>query len=211
MNDPAAKPVIDKVFATQAAENERAFASLGEIADEFQKAVQTLAQSVEAGGKILFCGNGGSASSASHMVNDCVGHMYVDRDPIPAISLADNASVLTALSNDYGYESIFERQVRVMGNSGDVLVAISTSGTSENVVRAVKEAKNRGLSVIGLTARGGATVRDLSDHWLPAATDDPVCAEQVHLFLLHTLTEALEAVRFPEDPGWGNTKGVRVR
>jgi D-sedoheptulose 7-phosphate isomerase len=145
------------------------------------------------------------------MVNDCVGHMYADRAPIPAISVADNPSVLTAVANDYGYARIFERQVTALAQPDDALIAISTSGNSDNVLRAVEIARDRGVLVVGLTSRDGGKLRDVSDHWLPAETDDLVCAEQVHLYLLHTLTEALEAVLHPDEPGWGNTVGVRQR
>lgn len=203
--------IIERTFTTQREENERAFAALAGLTDRFTETVSHLEQLLRAGGKLLFCGNGGSASSASHMVNDCVGHMYVDRDPIRAVSISDNSAVLTALSNDYGYDVVFERQVRALAQSGDALIAISTSGNSENVLRAARTAQQMGVTVVALTGRGSGALGELADHWLPADSDDLVCAEHVHLFLLHTLTEALEAVLHPNEPAWGKTRGVRSR
>ena len=190
-------------FIDRATLNTRAFRSLELIAEEFEATVAHLADLVRGGGRLLFCGNGGSASTASHIVNDCVGHMRRDRDPIDSLSLADNVSVLTALAKDYGYVEIFERQVVATGRPGDALIAISTSGNSENVVKAVEAARRRSVSVIALTDQKGGKLRELADHWLPADTDDPVCAEHIHLFLLHTLTESLEIVLFPDSPAWG--------
>lgn len=212
MNDSTHdRATITQVFTTQQEENARAFAALPSLAPAFVEAVADLETRIKRGGKLIFCGNGGSASSASHMVNDCVGHMYSDREPIPAISISDNASVLTALANDYGFSHIFERQVAAVVGPEDALIAISTSGNSENIIMAVETARERGALIVGLTSRNGGKLRGMSDHWLPADTDDLVCAEHVHLYLLHTLTEALEAVLHPSTPGWGKTVGVKQR
>lgn len=197
------KAVVRDLFADRVRRNTQAFDSLNLVSEEFEATVMHLAELIRDGGRLLFCGNGGSASTASHIVNDCVGHMRRDRDPIDSLSLADNVSVLTALANDYGYVEIFQRQVAATGRAGDTLVAISTSGNSENVIRAVEVARQRSVTVVALTDRSGGRLRDLADHWLPAETDDPVCAEHIHLFMLHTLTESLEAVLFPDSPAWG--------
>jgi len=204
-HDPHARTA--RVFTTRQQENEAAFAALAALEPRFVAAVDQLSRLLAAGGMLMFCGNGGSGSSASHMVNDCVGHMYIDRPPIRAVSLVDNTSVLTAVSNDYGYEHIFERQLLAVGRPGDALIAISTSGNSENVVRAATAARERGIAVVALTDRRGGKLRELADHWLFADTENPVCAEHVHLFLLHTLTEALESVLHGDHPSWGQTGG----
>lgn len=195
---------VRALYLDRVSRNAAAFEALAGIQGEFEHAVLALAGLIRSGGKLLFCGNGGSASTASHIVNDCVGHMRRDRNPIDSLSLADNVSVLTALANDYSYAEIFERQVAASGRAGDALIAISTSGNSENVVRAAELARQRSVTVIALTDRNGGRLRELSDHWLWADTDDPVCAEHVHLFMLHTLTESLETVLFPDSRAWGD-------
>lgn len=158
------------------------------------------------GGKLLLCGNGGNASTASHIVNDFLGHMYFNRPSMGAICLADNVSTVTALANDYGYDQIFSHQVEGLGKPGDILIGFSTSGNSPNVILAAEVAKARGMSVIGLTNGSGGKLAKMADVWLRANSSEAVCSEHVHLLMIHTLGECVEKLLYRDYPTWASTK-----
>src|SRR5437879_280250 len=113
------------------------------------------------GGKIIFFGNGGSAADAQHLAAELTGHFFRERAPLAAVALSTDTSALTAIGNDYGFEHVFERQIRALGRRGDLCIAISTSGNSPNVLRAVKAAREIGIAVIGLTGRGGGSLAQI--------------------------------------------------
>jgi len=143
--------------ALQAAIDDRAFCrTIGAIAE-------LAAEALRAGGKLLLAGNGGSAADAQHIAGELVGRLNYDRAPVAAIALTTDSSVLTAVANDYGYENVFERQIRGLGRPGDVLIAISTSGRSPNILRAIATARQQGLTVVGLTGRSGGEMAPLCD------------------------------------------------
>lgn len=149
-----------------------------------------LAQCLQQGNKILACGNGGSAADAQHFAAELTGRFERERPGLAAISLTTDTSALTAIGNDYGFERIFERQVEALGREGDVLLALSTSGNSENILRAQRRAQALGLRVLALTGRdGGAMARELTgdDLELRAASDRTAHIQQVHIVLLHCL------------------------
>jgi len=153
-----------------------------------------------AGNKIMLCGNGGSASTASHITNDFIGHMNNwTRRGYPAISLTADISVLTALTNDYGYDEVFRKQVAALGKQGDILWALSTSGNSKNVILAAMQAKEMGIKTAVFTCRSGGQLKDLADIWIPANTDAPMLAEALHLFYFHSIAESIEAMISPPD------------
>lgn len=163
----------------------------------FDAAVALIATRVTSGGKILICGNGGSAADAQHLAAECVIRYQEDREPIPAIALTADTAILTAGYND-GYTP-FQRQVQALGGSGDVLIALSTSGTSQNVVQAIYAAQNIGMSVIGLTGsrgfrdnRNNDAVPLQLDIELRVPSDTTSVIQEMHIILYHALVEALE-------------------
>lgn len=144
------------------------------------------------GNKILVCGNGGSASDAQHMVGELVGRYLMERRGISAIALNANTTVMTAIANDYDYDSIFAKQVRAMGQEGDILFGISTSGNSKNVVNAFEMAKQMGIKTIGLTGRNGGKMRSSSDYLLNVTSDNTPRIQEMHILLIHTICGLIE-------------------
>ncbi len=162
---------------------------------------RTIERSFRAGGKLLICGNGGSAGDAQHIAGEFISRLMYDRAPLPAIALTTDTSVMTAIGNDYGYDQVFERQVRGLGRAGDVLIAISTSGTSPNVLRALVAARALGLNCLGFT--GSRTATPASMH----ATCDAVLAvpstatpiiQQLHISAAHVICALVERAMFPQ-------------
>jgi len=148
---------------------------------------------LSAGGKILIMGNGGSAADAQHMAAEMVGRMLVDRRPLPAIALTTDSSALTALANDFRYEEVFSRQIAALARPGDMVVAISTSGKSANVILAVKAAKKIGCKVIGLTGGQGGELGGLSDFRLNvSAGQNSSRIQETHLFIYHSLVDLVD-------------------
>lgn len=165
------------------------------LSQPIANAVQALLACVTSGGKVLACGNGGSAADAQHFAAEFVGRFERERPELAAIALTTDSSILTAVGNDYGFDVIFSRQVRALGQAGDVLIAITTSGNSENVLKAVEAAHERDMVVIGLSGRGGGKLnRALRD------TDVHICVphertarvQEVHLLTLHCLCDAVD-------------------
>jgi D-sedoheptulose 7-phosphate isomerase len=165
---------------------------------EFMGAVLAIASSCEKslrdGGKLLLAGNGGSAADAQHIAGEFLSRLRFDRNPLPAVALTTDSSVLTAVGNDYGYEQVFERQVRGLGRRGDVFIAISTSGKSPNIVAALKAARALGVVTVGFTgtAPGAAVMRPLCDHVLAAPSDDTPLIQQLHITAAHAICEIVE-------------------
>jgi D-sedoheptulose 7-phosphate isomerase len=158
-----------------------------------EAAAEAIARSVRAGGKILLFGNGGSAAEAQHFAAELVNGMQRrGRPPIPAIALTTDTSSLTAVGNDRGFALVFSRQVEALGRPGDVVVALTTSGTSPNVVEAIKTARAKGLVTVGLTGEGGGEVAPLADHLLDVPSRSTPRIQEAHLFILHLLAEELE-------------------
>jgi D-sedoheptulose 7-phosphate isomerase len=146
------------------------------------------------GGKLLLAGNGGSAADAQHIAGEFLSRLRFDRNPLPAVALTTDSSVLTAVGNDYGYHLVFERQVRGLGRRGDVFIAISTSGKSPNVIAALEAARALGVVTVGFTgtAPGAATMRPLCDHLLTAPSDDTPLIQQIHITAAHAICEIVE-------------------
>lgn len=144
------------------------------------------------GGKILLCGNGGSAADAQHWAAELVGRFQKERKGMAALALTTDTSILTAIGNDYGYEEIFSRQVEGLGCEGDLLIGISTSGNSGNVLRAIVKAREKKMRVLGFTARGGGKMAALCDVLLDVPTENTARAQEVHELLGHTLCELVE-------------------
>jgi D-sedoheptulose 7-phosphate isomerase len=155
-------------------------------------AARVLAASLGAGRKVLFCGNGGSAADAQHAAAELVGRFARERRAWPALALTGDTSVLTAVANDYGFDRVFARQVEAYGGAGDALVAISTSGASPNVLRAVEAARSLGLATIGLTGGAGGALGGLVDVHLVAPSASTPRVQEAHAVLLHALCDLVE-------------------
>jgi D-sedoheptulose 7-phosphate isomerase len=186
---------ITEAFAEHAAVLE---AARGVLEPALEKAAALLTQCLAEGGTIFACGNGGSAADAQHLVAELVGRFRAERRPLSAVALSANIATVTALANDYGFEQIFARQVAALGRRGDVLVAISTSGRSANVLAAARAARSLDLTVIALTGAGGGELKALAHHWLEAPSQVVARIQEVHGLCIHALCEALDAALAPE-------------
>jgi D-sedoheptulose 7-phosphate isomerase len=157
-----------------------------------QAMIECIWESMQQGGKWLICGNGGSAADAQHLATECMVRLEAERPPLPAIALTTDTSLLTAAGNDYGFETIFARQVVGLGRPGDVLMAISTSGNSSNVVCAVEEAHRRGLRTLGLLGRDGGRLKDMVHIALVVPSSNTQRIQEVHITIGHILCGTLE-------------------
>jgi D-sedoheptulose 7-phosphate isomerase len=165
------------------------------------RGVELMAASLQAGGKILACGNGGSAADAQHFAAELVNRFERERAPLAGLALTTDSSTLTSIANDYSYEQVFEKQLRALGRKGDVLLAISTSGNSGSVVAAMRAAREMGVAVVALTGRGGGK---MAEHLAPG--DVHVCVphertmriQEVHLLVLHCLCDGIDTRLFGE-------------
>lgn len=160
--------------------------------DTIEQVTQVMVDCLCAGNKILLAGNGGSAADAQHFAGEIVGRFLMDRKALPAISLCVDPSVMTCIGNDYGYEAVFERQLSGLGNAGDVLVAISTSGNSENLIRTVETAKQKGIQTVGLLGKTGGKLKELCDYALVVPSNETPRIQEIHTFSVHLLCEYIE-------------------
>ena len=165
-----------------------------ELADAVRTAGEELIAALVAGRTLLVAGNGGSAAIASHVAAEFIGKCIHDRDPLPAINLAESLSSITAVGNDYGYDKVFTRGVAAHGRPGDVLLAMSTSGTSPNIVAALAEARRRDLLTIAMVGEGGAHLRDSVDHLLVVPSRSTPRIQEVHMLWAHVWCEAVDVL-----------------
>lgn len=159
-----------------------------------EQAAQLLLAAFEQGGKVLFCGNGGSAADAQHIAAELSGRFYKDRPPLFAEALHVNSSYVTAVANDYGYDAVYARMVQAAGRPGDVLVALSTSGNSPNILNAVTAAKEKGMTVIGFTGASGGRMAEACDVLLNVPSSDTPRIQEAHILLGHILCAYVEGV-----------------
>lgn len=159
---------------------------------KIEVATETLSEVFRQGGKALFCGNGGSAADAQHIAAELSGRFYTDRPPLYAEALHVNSSYLTAVANDYGYERVFSRMVEAAGRSGDVLVAISTSGNSPSILEAAAKARQIGMIVIGMTGASGGKLAAHCDLLLNVPSTDTPRIQEVHILIGHIMCEIVE-------------------
>jgi D-sedoheptulose 7-phosphate isomerase len=155
--------------------------------------VDAIVGALRAGDKVLFCGNGGSAADAQHLAAELVGRLRLDRQPFPAIALADNVAALTAIANDYGYTEVFARGVRAFGRTGDVLIGLSTSGRSQNVLEAMRAAGDLGLRTIALVGNPGSPIQAAAELSLAVPGASTASIQEVHKQLGHVILELVEA------------------
>jgi phosphoheptose isomerase len=167
--------------------------SIVDLESQVTKAADLIVDCLTNGKKALACGNGGSAADAADFCTELACRFVEDRRPYPAMNLSEGGSLLTATGNDYGFEEIFARQVRAFGNAGDVLIAISTSGKSKNIRRAIEEARDRRLKTIALLGRDGGSAAGIADVDLLVKGDSTARIQEAHKFILHVLCEICEA------------------
>lgn len=158
--------------------------------------VQLIVLRIKAGSKIFFAGNGGSAADAQHMAGEFVSRFMFDRNPLPAIALTTDTSILTAIANDYGYDKIFTRQLEALARPGDVLFGYSTSGNSTNIVNVLELARSMQVATVGLTGSGNGKMDQFSDYLLCAPSTCVPRVQEVHLLLGHTICELVEQQLF---------------
>ncbi len=161
---------------------------------------KSLVAAFRSGHKVLLCGNGGSAADAQHITAEFVGRFNADRDPLPAIALTVNTSTLTAVGNDYSFEDIFARQVRALGQPGDILVGISTSGNSENVLHAIRVAKEKDLTTVAFTGACGGKLLSAADYCLRIPSENTPRIQEGHIISAHIICELVEQALFPPVP-----------
>jgi D-sedoheptulose 7-phosphate isomerase len=171
----------------------RTLESLKNLAQEITRATDLIDECLRAGNKLLMCGNGGSAADASHFATEFVVRFTKDRRAFPAICLASDSGILTAAGNDYGFDEIFARQVAAFGVPGDVLICLTTSGKSKNVVRALQEAKARQMKTIAFLGRDGGSTVGIADLDLLVKSDSTARVQEAHQLLLHVLCEITES------------------
>lgn len=162
------------------------------IDEPVKRAGQMIWQSLQQGGKVLACGNGGSAADAQHFVGELVGRLLQDRRPLAALALNVDPSVVTALANDYGYENLFSRQVEALGRAGDVLLVLSTSGRSVNVIKSLQVAYAAGLHTIALVGAGGEPLLEKCDVCFHVPSTSTQRIQELHISLLHAICEEVE-------------------
>lgn len=192
------KHYIEGEFA-KALANMQAMAADAPLTATIEQAVALCTGALRDGGKLLFCGNGGSAADAQHWAGELVSRFYYDRPGLAAVALTTDTSILTAIGNDYGYDYVFARQVEALGRAGDVLIAISTSGNSPNVLRAADAAHARGMQVIGFTGRSGGKLRALANLCFCMPSDETPRIQEGHEFVGHVLCALIEAQMHPRD------------
>ena len=162
------------------------------LLDAARKIAEVIAASLRGGNKLLIAGNGGSAADAQHIAAEIVGRYKKDRPAYAALALTTDTSALTAIGNDYGFEHVFARQVEGLGRRGDVLLALTTSGRSPNILAALKTARQQGLITVGFTGAKGATLAASCDHLLVAPSEDTAVIQQIHMAFAHGICEVIE-------------------
>jgi D-sedoheptulose 7-phosphate isomerase len=164
--------------------------------EKLHRTIRTISDVIEtifrSGNKLMLAGNGGSAGDAQHIAGEFLSRLNFDRAPLPAIALSTDTSVLTAIGNDYGYEQVFERQIRGLGKRGDGFIAISTSGRSPNILAALRAARDLGVTTIGFAGASGGTMKDLCDVCLLAPSDETPQIQQIHITAAHIICGLVE-------------------
>lgn len=169
-----------------------------DLINRIKSAAQSCVESLQEGGKVHFCGNGGSAADAQHLAAELSGRFYYDRKPLNAEALHVNTSYLTAVANDYSFNMIYSRMIEASAKQGDVLVAISTSGNSENIVRAIETAKQKKMLVVGMTGETGGKMATLCDILINVPSSCTPRIQEAHIMIGHIICELIESTIFPK-------------
>ncbi|RYD54797.1 MAG: SIS domain-containing protein [Sphingobacteriales bacterium] len=167
-----------------------------ELLHRIQQIVEAMVAALKNGNKVLFCGNGGSAADAQHLAAELSGRFYTDRDPLPSEALHCNSSYLTAVANDYGYDVVYSRLIKGLGKQGDILVGLSTSGNSTNIVKAMEQARQLGMINVGFTGETGGAMKDICDHLINVPSKDTPRIQEVHIMVGHIVCQLVEEQLF---------------
>lgn len=189
------KAIIQASISTkqQILQDERLLNTIQQVADLVTTAFRN-------GNRIYFCGNGGSAADAQHLAAEFSGRFYTDRKALPAEALHCNTSYLTAVANDYGYELVFSRMIDGIGEEGDVLLGLSTSGNSGNIMKAFEVARTKGITTVGFTGATGGKMKDLSDHLINVPSTDTPRIQESHITIGHIICQLVEEMYFSTNP-----------
>ena len=166
--------------------------SISQLAESIEKVANIFISCLENDGTIFWCGNGGSASDSQHLAGELVGRFVDERKPLKSIALTADSAVMTCIVNDYGYEHIFSRQIEALGSKGDVLVGITTSGNSKNVLKAFEVAKNKGVKIIGLLGKGGGMAKSLVEDSIIISSNSTARVQEMHILIGHILCDLIE-------------------
>lgn len=166
------------------------------LIQRIEQVMKEVVQAFKAGNKVLFCGNGGSAADAQHLAAEFSGRFYTDRDPLPSEALHVNTSYLTAVANDYGYDVVYSRLVKGMGKKGDILIALSTSGNSTNIIKAVAQAQEIGMITVGFTGETGGKMKELCDFLINVPSKDTPRIQESHIMIGHIICQLAEEQLF---------------
>lgn len=188
--------IIEKNLATSIALKQALLADRA-LLDLVNQLADRIVACYKQNGKVLFCGNGGSAADAQHLAAEFSGRYYYDRPPVFAEALHVNTSYLTAVANDYSYEEVYARLVKAMGNEGDILVGLSTSGNSKNVINALKQAREQRMVTVGFVGQGGGKMKDLCDYVFEIPSTDTPRIQECHMLIGHSICEQVEQGLFP--------------
>ncbi len=186
-------PSSSKILKSAIGAATKCLQSVVDLESQIAQAAELVSSCLTNSGKVLACGNGGSAADAADFCTELACRFVEDRRPYPAMNLSQGGSLLTATGNDYGFDAIFARQVRAFGNEGDVLIAISTTGKSKNIRRALEEARKSGLKAIALLGRDGGPTAGMADVDLIVKSDSTARIQEAHKFILHVICEICEA------------------
>lgn len=169
------------------------------LISEIRKVAVACTNAFSRGNRVIFCGNGGSAADAQHLAAEFSGRFYYDRPPLPSEALHTNTSYLTAVANDYSYEEVYARLLAGTGKKGDILVGLSTSGNSPNILRAFETARQMGILTVGLTGESGGKLRELCDYLINVPSSDTPRIQECHILIGHIICEQVESSLFPRE------------
>ncbi|MCB2221690.1 MAG: D-sedoheptulose 7-phosphate isomerase [Bacteroidetes bacterium] len=181
-----------KQAISESVEVKQKILSDNELLETIQKVATTCITAYCEGNKVLFCGNGGSAADAQHLAAELTGRFYIDREPLPAEALHVNTSFLTAVANDYSYDEVFSRMIKAKGKKGDILISLSTSGNSKNILRAIESANALGIITVGMTGDKGGKMKSLCDFLINVPSKDTPRIQEAHILIGHILCELIE-------------------
>jgi len=170
-----------------------------EVVEAIKRAAEYIVQALRLGGKVLLCGNGGSAADSQHIAAELVGRFKLDRNPLAAVALTTDSSILTSVGNDYGYHDVFRRQVEALGKKGDVLIGITTSGSSKNVILAMRAAKEKGMITVGLIGEKSEAMKDIADVVISIPSKETPRIQEAHILVGHIICEFVERFFFEKD------------
>jgi D-sedoheptulose 7-phosphate isomerase len=166
------------------------------LMETIEKVTEVITNAFANGNKVLFCGNGGSAADAQHLAAEFSGRFYTDRDPLPSEALHCNSSYMTAVANDYGYDVVYSRMIKGMGKPGDVLVGLSTSGNSVNIINAMEQSRKIGMINVVLSGEGGGKLRTMCDYLINVPSNDTPRIQESHIMVGHIICELVESELF---------------